>query len=127
VGYTRRWAWTGFPDNRLWDWLELLVLPAVLAAWPVWQQAEMRLRAHHVAGLALAAAGAVVMIVGGYRLHWTWTGFTGNTLFDWIGLLLLPVVMPVFVLPAVIAWMTADEPEEAQDSRLRSPGATDQR
>jgi uncharacterized protein YjbI with pentapeptide repeats len=26
------WAWTGFAPERLWDWLELLVVPAVLAA-----------------------------------------------------------------------------------------------
>ncbi len=31
-GYWLGWAWTGFRDNTLWDWLELLVVPFVLPA-----------------------------------------------------------------------------------------------
>jgi hypothetical protein len=25
------WKWTGLPEQTLWDWLELLIVPAVLA------------------------------------------------------------------------------------------------
>jgi uncharacterized protein YjbI with pentapeptide repeats len=30
--WTRWWSWTGFASKTLWDWLELLVVPFVLAA-----------------------------------------------------------------------------------------------
>jgi putative effector of murein hydrolase LrgA (UPF0299 family) len=46
--------------------------------------------------MALLAGGAlflVVSAVGGYAFNWTWTGFQGNHLWDWIKLLLLPVVL----------------------------------
>ncbi len=33
---------------------------------------------------------------------WAWTGFTGNTLWDWLHLLLLPLLLPVVVVPALI-------------------------
>jgi hypothetical protein len=116
VGYALDLTWTGFPGNRLWDWLELLVLPLVLALWPVWQQAEIELRARHRLGIALLAIAAVVVIVGGYAMRWTWTGFTGNTLFDWIQLLLLPVVLPTVVLPAAMAWMALEERQEEEEA-----------
>lgn len=112
LGYTMDLRWTGFPGNRLWDWLELLVLPVVVMAWPLWTEIRRELRMHHRLGLALLAAGFVVAIVGGYALHWRWTGFVGNTLFDWINLLLLPLLVPTIVLPATVAWMRLEEHEE---------------
>jgi uncharacterized protein YjbI with pentapeptide repeats len=30
-GYVFDWKWTGFPNRKLWDWLKLLIVPAVLA------------------------------------------------------------------------------------------------
>jgi hypothetical protein len=44
----------------------------------------------------------VVVVVGGYALSWGWTGFQGNTLWDWLRLLLVP-----FLLPATLAWFSA--------------------
>ncbi len=44
----------------------------------------------------------VVVVFGGYALAWGWTGFQGNTLWDWLRLLLVP-----FVLPATLAWFSA--------------------
>jgi len=32
MGYRSGWAWTGFSDKTLWDWLQLLVIPLALAA-----------------------------------------------------------------------------------------------
>jgi hypothetical protein len=29
-GYAFNWAWTGFGDNKLWEWLNLLILPVTL-------------------------------------------------------------------------------------------------
>jgi hypothetical protein len=33
----------------------------------------------------------VLVVVLGYAVPWGWTGFTGNTLWDWFGLLFLPL------------------------------------
>jgi hypothetical protein len=43
----------------------------------------------------LAVAALVVLVSGGYLLRWTWTGFTVNTLWDWLGLFLVPFMLPV--------------------------------
>ena len=32
AGYVVPLAWTGFPGNTLWDWLQLVLLPLVVAA-----------------------------------------------------------------------------------------------
>src|SRR6266480_3760200 len=42
----------------------------------------------------------LTIIIGGYRLNWAWTGFTGDketykTLWDWMQLLFIPVVLAV--------------------------------
>jgi len=42
------------------------------------------------------------VVIGGYRLHWAWTGFEGNTFRDWLSLLIVP-----FLLPASLAWFAA--------------------
>ena len=42
----------------------------------------------------------VTILIGGYRLNWAWTGFTGDketykTLYDWMQLLFIPAVLAV--------------------------------
>ena len=37
----------------------------------------------------------LLLILGGYIFNWSWTGFRGNTLWDWLKLLVLPVVLTV--------------------------------
>ena len=80
-------------------------------------------------GRGSAAPNAVevaiaVLAVGGYTQGWDWTGFEGNTLFDWLQLLFLPVVIPV-VIPLVVALRqhlhhsqepSADEPAGSRDA-----------
>ena len=49
--------------------------------------------------LFLLALSATILI-GGYRLNWAWTGFTGEketyrTLYDWMQLLFIPVVLAI--------------------------------
>lgn len=96
-GYGLGWAWTGYEGNRLWDWLEMLVLPLSVALLPFWLTAGRRLgRAHAGAALAGAAAfGALIAL--GYAVPWDWTGFPGNTLWDWIQLFIVPFAVPVAV------------------------------
>ena len=104
----------GFKGNTLWDWLELLALPVVVASLPLWfstnKRFESRWRLVGMAGLVVF----VVVVVGGYALGWGWTGFQGNTLWDWLRLLLVP-----FVLPVTLAWFSA-RAELERESRARA-------
>lgn len=36
LGYIFDWPWTGFHMKTLWDWLQLLIFPLVLAVLTVW-------------------------------------------------------------------------------------------
>jgi hypothetical protein len=90
-GYGFHWTWTGFPGNTLWDWLNLCLLPVTLSFIPfaLEQHTGVLIRVGALAAVALA-----VLLVGGYGMGWSWTGFPGNTLWDWLHLLLLPVALP---------------------------------
>jgi hypothetical protein len=41
----------------------------------------------------------VALVLAGYLAHWRWTGFTGNTAWDWLHLLLLPLLVPAVIVP----------------------------
>lgn len=98
-GYLLHWSWTGYRGEegtrKLWDWLEMSVLPLTLALLPVWLQSRDRHRRRWVVAESLAGAVLGMLVMGGYLLGWRWTGFTGNTLWDWLGLFLVPFVLPV--------------------------------
>jgi len=56
--------------------------------------------------IALGAAGGLALAVvlwGGYSHHWPWTGINGGTatLWDWLNLLFLPLLLPTVILPAL--------------------------
>ena len=51
------------------------------------------LRRSHWVAFATAAVVLVVLALGGYLRGWDWTGFKGNTLWDWLHLLVLPVTL----------------------------------
>ncbi len=99
-GYGWNWGWTGFAGNYMWEWLNLLLLPVAVALVPVWLRYRVVYRHAWLAAAAGAAAMLAVLIVGGYGLNWSWTGFAGNSLWDWIHLLLVPLV-----LPASLTWL----------------------
>jgi heme/copper-type cytochrome/quinol oxidase subunit 4 len=107
-GYWLGWTWTGFDGRTLWDWLELLVLPATVTVLPIWlalgRSMHPRLRR---AGTAAIVAFAL-LVTAGYGFDWRWTGFPGNTLWDWLHLLLVP-----FVLPIVLAWFSTRLEQES--------------
>jgi hypothetical protein len=42
---------------------------------------------------SVAALGLLVTILGSYALDWDWTGFKGDTVWEWLHLLLVPVVL----------------------------------
>jgi hypothetical protein len=100
-GYALDWAWTGFPGKTLWDWLDLLVLPFALSLLPISLEASWsRFRETRV---LLSAVGVALglLVVAGYAFDWAWTGFRGNTFWDWLHLLLVP-----FLLPASVTWLS---------------------
>ncbi len=128
LGYLVPWAWTGFVGNTLWDWHNLLALPVAVALTPVigvlkasWDERHWRIV---VAGFLIF----LIPLLGGYLGDWRWTGFHGNTLWDWMHLLLLPLLIPIVVVPAVTSLATqevsvhpareaaAAEPQPAHDS-----------
>ena len=64
--------------------------------------------------IALFVAFVVLVVLGGYKFNWGWTGFNGNnksgkTLWDWLQLLFIPGVL---TLGAV--WITARQNHDLQ-------------
>ena len=112
AGYLIPWNWTGFTGNTLWNWLELALLPLVVASSSLWAEVAPTARSSRRPALGTALAGALVLLVllalvlGGYLVPWSWTGFTGNTAWDWFKLLLLPVLIPTVLVPAANALVT---------------------
>jgi hypothetical protein len=108
-GYTGHWSWTGLTQNgTLWDWLKLLALPLSLAALPLWLQSHQHMSVIRRWTLAAVAVAFGILVALGYSLHWTWTGFAGNTLWDWLELLLLPVII------ATVKFWTAERSLQAR-------------
>jgi uncharacterized membrane protein YcjF (UPF0283 family) len=97
--YMGDWTWTGFKGNTLWDWLQLLILPVTLTIVSAWFGATTR-EWRDIWTIIAATIGValIVLLIGGYLLNWTWTGFQGNTLWDWLQLLLLPIILTVVTL-----------------------------
>jgi hypothetical protein len=104
AGYAIPLTWTGLRGRTLWDWFELALLPLVVTAAPIWVKANRIRRVH----LLLSAVGAVAFaafVLAGYAVPLGWTGFTDNTAWDWLKLLLLPVLIPTVVIPLLTATM----------------------
>jgi hypothetical protein len=114
VGYLAPLAWTGFPGNTLWDWFELIMLPVAVIAIKAWPAAGRPVTAYHKAGAAALSVGWVATLIGGYGANWIWTGYQGNTLWDWLSLLLLPLVFPTILLPALLKWISGSAEERAE-------------
>ena len=83
-----------------------------------------RMRALRSVAWAAAAAATIVVIVGSYAGHWTWTGFTANgQVWDWMQLLLLPVAIGAFPLWLRFSGqMSRSAPQRAWRGRTRLHG-----
>jgi hypothetical protein len=97
VGYIAPWSWTGFSGKTLWDWLELLLLPVSVALLPFVLESGGAMRVRWVTGFGLFLVTFGLLAVPGYVVPWRWTGVTGNTLWDWIELIVVPFALPVTV------------------------------
>src|SRR3954465_6361544 len=99
-GYAGNWAWTGFSDNdTLWDWLKPLLLALVIPTIPVWLQSGKYMDRRVKRLIIGVVAAFAVLVLLGYLVPLKWTGFQGNTLWDWFGLLMLP-----FVISTIRLW-----------------------
>jgi len=121
AGYLVPLAWTGFPDKKLWDWLTLFALPAAVTITLTLtnrprQQANTGLRPAQQALFAALAAAWIVTVIGGYALQWSWTGYAGNTLWDWLEML-LPLVFPIILLPPLLTWVSGNAAGRASTAR----------
>jgi hypothetical protein len=58
-----------------------------------WQQ-KMRTFLIVVAAIVLIM-GALALLIFGYLLSWKWTGFLTKTLWDWMQILIVPVVLAI--------------------------------
>jgi hypothetical protein len=115
LGYLVPWAWTGFTGNTLWDWLELALLPLVVGTASLWADRGWPsgwLRPLGLVGLLLFAG----LVLAGYLVPWSWTGFRGNTAWDWVKLLLLPALVPLVLIPAVVGLVTDRVSPEASET-----------
>ena len=107
LGYLIPWNWTGFPGNKLWDWLGLILLPFVVASIRLWPEIRRRFAPRHAVAFTALVSALVALVLVGYLRPWTWTGFTGNTLWDWIQLLAVPLLVPTVVVPVAVGYMAA--------------------
>lgn len=102
--YAFDWKWTGFKGNKLWDWLNLMLLPLTMTLVTVWFAAPHRWRSWWTTLIWITAVVLAILALSSYLFHWKWTGFYGNTLWDWLGMLLVPVV-----LTSAAIWFTVPE------------------
>jgi hypothetical protein len=99
AGYAIPWSWTGFTGNTLWDWLELIALPIAVALSPLTDDLRRAWSRRHSYIVLTGGVAFAALVIGGYVGKWAWTGFTGNTVWDWLHLLLLPLLLPAVVVP----------------------------
>jgi hypothetical protein len=101
AGYVIPWDWTGFVGNTLWDWLNLAALPLAVALIPVLLERRSDWGRRHAVALSAGVAVFLGLVLAGYLAKWRWTGFTGNTVWDWLHLLLLPLLVPAVIVPVL--------------------------
>ena len=116
AGYLVPLNWTGFPGNTLWNWLELTLLPIAVVSAPFLLALLRSFGENQRREIVVTFVAAlwVLTIVGGYAWHWAWTGYEGNTLWDWLGLLLLPLLVPMVLLPTAVRWVSANPPSTSE-------------
>jgi hypothetical protein len=86
------------------------MMTARLRSW--WQKVKQ----HPIASalIILSALLVVLVLLGGYKFSWDWTGFSGSnnvdkTLWDWLQLLFIPVVLTLGAI-----WYTARQNHDLQ-------------
>jgi hypothetical protein len=98
------------------------LLPVTLLLMPWFAELRGDWHRHHTVITAIVLAAFVAVVLGGYLGGWSWTGFTGNTLWDWLHLLLLPLLLPTVIVPALspIAMARVRVAAEEKDATARA-------
>jgi hypothetical protein len=126
AGYLVPLTWTGFAGNTLWNWLQLTVLPIAVVSARFLPALLHSLRENQTRAIicSLVAAAWALTVVGGYVWHWSWTGFQGNTLWDWLELFILPLLVPTVVLPTARRWVSRNTHGANQEADAKATGAS---
>jgi hypothetical protein len=115
--------WTGFPDQTLWTWFDLILVPVALTSTMALTNVRVRSskarspRPYQKGLIVALAVGWIVTVIGGYALRWSWTGYAGKDLWDWLTLLLVPLVFPTILLPALLKWVSGNAAQRASEAR----------
>lgn len=116
AGYVAPIAWTGFSGNNLWNWLTLLVLPITLTTIRTWPSSPKQINQKHITVFSVLMTAWVVTLIGGYVGTWVWTGYVGNTLWDWLQLLLVPLTFSTIVVPSAVKIVSGNAAERAREA-----------
>jgi hypothetical protein len=119
LGYLDPIGWTGFKGQTLWNWLTLIVLPISIMTVTAWPTTGRDIRRGHIAIVAALGTGLIVTLIGGYAANWSWTGYEGNTLWDWSSLVLAPVAVSTVVVPALIRLVAGGADARADEEAAR--------
>ena len=88
------WTWTGYEKAQLWDWLHVLLLPIAFGL--VAHLAGAKELGAWRPAIGLTCLGLfIALVLAGYLIPWDWTGFVGNTVWDWLELVLLPMTLAI--------------------------------
>jgi hypothetical protein len=123
AGYLIPLNWTGFPGTTLSDWLGLILVPVALTSTMALTRSRVRssktrsLRPYQKGLIAALAVGWIVTVIGGYLLRWSWTGYAGMGLWEWLKLLLEPLVFSTILLPALLKWVSGNAARRASEAR----------
>ncbi len=119
AGYLQPITWTGFKGQTLWNWLLLIVLPLSVITVRAWPETGRDFRRHHVVVISLIAIALAVTLIGGYGGDWKWTGYKGNTLWDWLLLVLAPIAFARFVTPSIVKLVSGGAAAQARKDKKR--------
>jgi hypothetical protein len=126
VGYLVPLNWTGFKGQMLWNWLTLIALPVTLVTLRAWPTTGREVRKTHITVFTVLGIAWLVTLIGGYVGSWSWTGYPGNTLWEWLQLLLLPIVFPTILLPAFLKWTSGGATQRAKEAAAKEAAQTAQ-
>jgi len=83
----------GLLSITLWRWLNLVPFPIAIAVAPIpyLRRSTLKIPARTTLLASVGAGG--LLVLASYEVPLRWTGFAGNTLWDWLKLLLPPLAV----------------------------------
>jgi hypothetical protein len=95
AGYVLHWSWIGLNGHSatLWQWLNLVLFPLAIAVVPILYLRRTTLTMPGKGTLLAGVAAVGLFVLASYEVPLRWTGFSGNTLWDWLKLLLPPLAV----------------------------------